>query len=119
MATQDRWNMWGQQWLASLKDMADNAIEDPECELTQFEKNLMAQLESMVVRPEDEKPEPEPDPKELALIAGYRQLAADFFADELDENEWDIDDAPTVSLSDHGAYVQLWRWFAEEDEDDS
>jgi len=54
MASKDLWNIRGQEWLTSLKDMADNAIEDPECELTQFEKNLLADLERMVVRPEDE-----------------------------------------------------------------
>lgn len=54
MATQDRWNKWGQQWLASLEDMDANA-ESPEEELTTFERNLMEQLRTMVVRPQDEK----------------------------------------------------------------
>ena len=53
MATQDRWNKWGLQWLDTLEDMNNNA-ESPEEELTTFERNLMKQLRTMVV-PEDEK----------------------------------------------------------------
>jgi hypothetical protein len=51
MATQDRWNKWGQQWLATLEEMDENA-ESPDEELTTFERNLMEQLRTMVVRPE-------------------------------------------------------------------
>jgi hypothetical protein len=54
MATQDRWNKWGQHWLATLEEMEENA-ESPDEELTTFERNLKEQLQTMVVRPQDEE----------------------------------------------------------------
>jgi hypothetical protein len=165
MATQDRWNIHGRQWLATLEEM-DAEAESPDEELTTFERNLMAELRTMVVKPEDEPSPPEgpiyvqiegafaqyiremannngvsltdythdllgkgiaadkktsakPDPtaEEHGRIASFRQRAHDFFVDHLDENEWDIDSNPMVSLSDHGAYVQLWKWFSDEDDE--
>jgi len=118
VATTDRWNRWGLQWLDTLEDMKNNIDpEDATTRLTQFELNLMEQLRAMVVKPEDETPPPEPTPETKALIAQYRQRAQDFFIDHLDENEWDIDSTPMVALSDHGAYVQLWKWFSNEDDE--
>ena len=118
MATQDRWNIHGQQWLASLEDMAANVEDDdPTTRLTQFEKNLMAELRTMVVKPEDETPPPQPNPSIQKRVDGFRLQAHDFFVDELDENEWSIDATPMVSLSEGGAYVQLWRWFPSEDDE--
>lgn len=165
MATQDRWNKHGQQWLATLEEMAAEA-ESPEEELTTFEHNLMEQLRTMVVEPKDEPPTTEgsiyvriegsfaqyiremsnnngvsltdyaldllgkgiaADKKtsvksdstaeDRGRIAGFRQQAQDFFIDNLDENDWDIDSTPSVSLSEHGAYVQLWKWFSDEDDE--
>ena len=165
MATQDRWNRWGQQWLATLEEMAAEA-ESPEEELTTFEHNLMEQLRTMVVEPKDEPPTTEgpiyvqiggafaqyiralannngvsltdyaldllgkgiaadkktsvksdPTAQDQGRIAGFRQRAQDYFVDELDENEWDIDSTPMVSLSENGAYVQFWKWFSDEDDE--
>jgi hypothetical protein len=40
----------------------------------------------------------------------FRRKAHEFYMSSLDENDWDEDDDPLVSLGDDGAYVALWRW---------
>jgi hypothetical protein len=117
MATRDYWNMRGLHWLESLEDMAANVdSEDATTRLTQFERNLLQDLRIMVVKPEDEPSPPNLAAENQERIASFRQQAADFFVDNLDENEWDIASTPMVSLSEHGAHVQLWKWFPNEDE---
>lgn len=116
MATQDLWNIRGQQWLDTLEDIAANADpEDPASELTQLEKTIMDDLKRMVVRPEAETPPPQPSIDVQKRADGFRTRALEFLENDLDENEWGLDETPIVSLSEDGAFVQFWRWFNEDD----
>ena len=111
MAQQDRWNIWGRQWLDTLEDMAANVDPgDPTTRLTQFEKNLQEQLRTMVMF-EDTATVTEDDKREES----FRHAAAEYFRSNLDENDWDIDDSPRVSCVGEGAYVAFWRWFSNDD----
>lgn len=67
--------------------------------------------------PDQSKPAPKNPPQEddSKIIEAYRKRARAFFTHELDENDWDIDDEPEVSVGKEGAYVKLWRWFPAED----
>lgn len=112
MASETLWNIRGQEWLDSLEDIASNATEDPDSKLTQFEKNLTADLKQMI----EDEPEDGPELIEsitriAARIESYRQQAHSFFVAQLNENDWSISNTPIVDIRKDGAFVQMWRWF--------
>jgi hypothetical protein len=53
----------------------------------------------------------------ISRIEQFRGAARKYFIKNLDENDWDIDDTPVVFIGENGAYVQMWRWFSNEDID--
>jgi len=78
MATLDRWNIHGLDWLRSLENIKANIDpEDPMTRLTQFEENLLEQLKTMV-QPQEELNAIEEKKREKVNMAF--ELLGSFFA---------------------------------------
>ena len=49
MATKDRWEIYGREWLRTLQEIEDGVDPaDPQTAMTTFERNIKKDLESML-----------------------------------------------------------------------